>query len=210
MKIKCSFFLFLCLFGINTVYGCLCYTISDFDEQIERSDLIFVGKVDTIFTNYYETNQFVFLIRIKKYYKSKYLSYFTSDAVYIPYTSSCSKAFQQDSTYLIYARDIGYFNTVHMCSRTNLISDSSAKKDLSLLEKTFEAKIPETKITKNILKQIRDKAQVDSTNATLQASLDQLERDNSFLKRNNKISFLVILFMLILMVFFLKFSSKKK
>lgn len=97
-----------------------------------------------------------------------------------------------------------------MCSRTNLISDSSAKKDLSLLEKTFEAKIPETKITKNILKQIRDKAQVDSTNATLQASLDQLERDNSFLKRNNKISFLVILFMLILMVFFLKFSSKKK
>jgi hypothetical protein len=209
MKIKFSSVLFLFFFSINAAYGCLCYTTFDFEEQIERSDLIFIGTVDTVFENYYETNRSVYLIRVKKQYKSKYLNYFTSDAIYVANTSSCSKSFCKDSTYLIYARDIGYFNTVYMCSRTNLCSNPIAQQDLSLLGKIFEVKKPEVKITKKILKQIEDKTTLDSLNKNLQILLDQSALENSVLTRNNRISFFLIFCLLVsLLYIFIKPSSK--
>jgi hypothetical protein len=209
MKFKFSFLLFLCFFSLNTASACLCYTLFDFDEQIERSDFIFIGTVDTIFENYYETNKLVYLVQIEKYYKSKHFSYFTADAIFITGTSSCSKEFQQDSTYLIYANDIGYFNTVHMCSRSDFTSAPIAKQDISLLVKKFEPQIPKTKITKNIRKQIQDKTKADSINKNLQVLLDKSALENSSLERNNKISFGLMFLMLIFILYiFLRPSSK--
>lgn len=209
MKLKFSCVLFFFFFCINTACCCLCYTLYDFEEQIERSDLIFIGTVDTIFENYYETNSSVYLIRIQKQYKSKSSKYFTSDAVYITNTSSCAKHFCKDSTYLVYARDIGYFNTVHMCSRTNLLSNSTAKKDLALLWREFEPTVPQIKITKNIFRQIEDKTKADSLNKDLQVLLDQSAQENSILSRNNKISYSLILLLLVLGLF-LFFRSNAK
>jgi hypothetical protein len=209
MKIKCSFILLLFFFSINTANGCLCYTITDLDEQIERSDLIFIGTVDTVFENYYETNKLVYLVQIEKYYKSNYSSYFTADAVFITGTSSCAKNFHKDSTYLIYAKDIGYFSTVHMCSRTNFVSTPIAKKDIALLQRKFEPKRPETKITKKILQQIQHQAKTDALNKNLQVLLDQSALEHSALKRNNRISFLV-LFLILVSIFFFFFKARSK
>jgi hypothetical protein len=202
MKFKLFGALFF--FYINTTYGCLCYTLFDFEEQIENSDFIFIGKVDTIFENYHETNRFIYLIQVKKQYKSKGSKYFSSDAIYIANTSSCSKSFCKDSTYLIYARDIGYFNTVHMCSRTKLLSTDMAKKDLALLRRNFEVTRPKVEIRKNIFRQIEDKIKTDSLNKNLQVLLNKSTLENSLLTRNNRISYGFI-FLMLVFIFYLFF-----
>ena len=110
---------------IQTAHPCMCL-YPGFDEQVEKSSLIFTGKVKLIEPAGNNQNRVQFdLIKVFKGAPGKVLEIKTAET-----TDACGYSFEIGKQYLVYATEKQF--EVNLCSRTRFITDAS--EDLMKLE----------------------------------------------------------------------------